>query len=187
MIDDILNETRDKMKKAIDVTMQDLSSIRSGRATPSLVENIVISAYGGTTQMKLMELATITTMDAKTIVIAPFDPSIMQEVEKGLQMANTGMTPIVDGEMIRISIPPLTEDRRKEYTRLAKTKVEAGKIMVRQIRQDAMHQIKKDADDGTISEDQQKMLEKHIQDTTDKMVLELDALEKKKEAELMQV
>jgi ribosome recycling factor len=187
MIDQILNDTRDKMRKSIDVTTQDLSSIRSGRATPSLVENIVVSVYGGSTQMKLMELSTITTMDAKTIVISPYDPSQIQEIEKGLQVANIGMTPIVDGEIIRITIPSLTEERRKEYIKLAKTKIEAGKVMVRQIRQDAMHHIKKDEDEGTIDEDQKKMLEKHIQDITDKMVEELDALEKKKEAELLQV
>lgn len=187
MIDQILNDTRDKMRKAFEVTAQDLTSIRSGRATPSLVENIMISAYGGTTQMKLMELSTITTMDSKTIVISPFDPSVLQEIEKGLMVANTGMTPIVDGEIIRITIPSLTEERRKEYIKLAKTKIEAGKVMVRQIRQDAMHRIKKDAEEGSIDEDQKKMLEKHIQEITDKMVEELDSLEKKKEAELLQV
>jgi ribosome recycling factor len=187
MIDAILTETRDKMRKSIEVTTQDLSTVRSGKASPSLVEHIVVTVYGGTATMKLMELATIATSDARTLTITPYDPSVMQEIEHGLQVANTGMTPIVDGEMIRITIPPLTEERRREFLKLAKTKIEAGKIMIRQIRQEAMHQIKKNADDKTISEDQQKMFEKHIQELTDKMVVELEVLEKKKEAELMQV
>lgn len=187
MIDTILTQTKDKMQKSVEVTKEDLSSIRSGRATPSLVENIVIPVYGGSTKMKLMEIATITTMDSKTIVIAPYDVSIISEIERGLLEANTGMTPVVDGEVIRISIPPLTEERRKEFIKLAKTKIEAGRIMVRQIRQDMMHEVKKLADEKIIDEDLKKTAEKQIQEVTDKMGKELDTIQEKKEAELMQV
>lgn len=187
MIDQLLNQTRDKMKKAVEVTIADLGTIRSGRATPSLIENVVLSVYGGTSQMKLMELATINAQDAKTLLITPYDISILQEIEIGLQKANVGMTPIVDGEAIRINLPPLTEERRREFIKLAKTKVEAGKVMVRQVRQDAMHSAKKLADENAIDEDQKKMLEKHIQELTDSMVEELGELEKKKETELLQV
>lgn len=187
MIDTILTQTKDKMQKALEVTKEDLSSIRSGRATPSLVENVIIFAYQGTTKMKLMELATITTMDAKTIVISPYDTTIISEIEKSLLEANIGMTPIVDGEIIRISIPPLTEERRKEYIKLAKAKIEAGKIMIRQIRQDMMQHLKKMEDDNTIDEDQKKLGEKHIQEITDTHVHELEQLGIKKEEELIQV
>lgn len=187
MIDTILTQTKEKMQKSVEVTKEDLSSVRSGRATPSLVENIQISVYGGTARMKLMELATISTSDTKTIVIAPYDQSIIPEIEKGLMEANTGMTPIVDGEIIRISIPALTEERRKEFIKLAKTKIEAGKIIIRQIRQDMMHEIKKLVESKDIDEDQQKMGEKHIQDITDSMVKELDDIGLRKETELMQV
>jgi ribosome recycling factor len=187
MIDSILSQTKEKMQKSVEVTQEDLTTIRSGRATPSLVENIVIPVYGGTAKMKLLEVATITTMDAKTIVIAPYDGSIIGEIEKGLLEANTGMTPIVDGEIIRITIPVLTEERRKEYLKLAKTKIEAGKIMLRQIRQDMMHDVKKLADEKVIDEDLKKTAEKHIQDITDQMVLELDRIGDKKESELLQL
>lgn len=187
MIDTILSQTKDKMNKALEVTREDLSTIRSGRATPSLVEHLVVNVYGGTAKMKLMELATITTMDSKTIVIAPYDMSVIAEIEKGLLEANTGLTPIVDGEVIRITIPSLTEERRKEYIKLAKAKVEAGKIMVRQIRQDIMHDVKRMADEKTIDEDLKKIAEKKIQETTDEMTRELDALASKKEEELLQL
>lgn len=187
MIEPIVAGVRDRMRKAIEVTSQDLTTIRSGRATPALVENISIQAYGGTQRLKVMELATITTLDAKTIVIAPYDPSIIGELEKGILEANAGITPVIDGEVIRISIPSLTEERRQEYIKLAKTKLEAGKIMVRQVRQDGMHALKKSEGDKEISEDQRKLGEKKVQELTDEMIAELESIGERKEAELMQV
>ena len=187
MIDALLNQTREKMRKAIAVTHNDLSSIRSGRATPALVEHIVIPAYGGSQRLKLMEMATITTMDAKTIMIAPYDPSQTGDIERGILEANVGLTPVIDGEIIRISIPSLSEERRLEYLKLAKTKLEAGRVMIRQIRGDAMRDIKKQEAAGDVSEDQQKHGEKLVQELTDEMIAEIDSLGEKKEAELMQV
>ncbi len=187
MLEQLISQTRDKMRKAIEITTQDLSSIRSGRATPALVENISIAAYGGTQRLKVRELATITTLDAKTIVIAPFDPSIVHEIEKGIQESNNGLTPVVDGEVIRISIPSLTEERRQEYIKLAKTKLEAGRIMVRQVRQDGMHAIKKAATEKEIDEDQQKLAEKKVQELTDEMIADIDSMGERKEQELLQV
>ncbi len=187
MIDNILHSTRDRMKKAIEVTRTDLSSIRSGRATPALVENIVVTVYGGTQHLKMMELSTITTMDAKTIMISPYDPSIITEISRGLEAANTGLTPVIDGEIIRISLPPLSEERRQEYIKLAKTKLEAGKVMVRGVRHDAMKEIAKTEADGTVSEDEKTLAEKKIQELTDEMIAELDAMGEKKEQELLQV
>jgi ribosome recycling factor len=187
MVDAILAKTHDHMKKALEVTMGDLATIRSGRATPALVENMVISAYGGTQHLRVMEMATITTMDAKTIVIAPYDPSIIIEIEKGIQEANTGLTPVIDGEIIRISIPPLSAERRVEYIKLAKAKLESGRVMIRQMRHEAMKNLKNAADEKTISEDQQKYGDKLVQEMTDEMIAEIDSLGTKKEAELMQV
>jgi ribosome recycling factor len=152
MIEQIFQNTRDHMKKALEVTKQDIAGIRSGRATPALVENIMITAYGGSQHLRVMEMATITTMDAKTIVIAPYDPSTITELEKGIQEANTGLTPVIDKELIRITIPSLSAERRQEYIKLAKTKLEGGRVMIRQIRHEAMKQLKKIADEKTISE-----------------------------------
>lgn len=187
MTDTILNQTRDRMKKAIEVTTTDLQSIRSGRATPALVETIIIPAYGGSQRLKVMELATITTTDAKTIVISPYDPSIIAELEKGIQESKRGLTPVIDGEIIRITIPPLSQERRNEYIKLARAKVEGGRIMIRQIRQDAMHQVKKLLGESRISEDDQKHSEKQIQELTDEMIADLDGLLERKEQELLQV
>ncbi len=187
MIDTILAVTRDRMRKALEVTNQEISGIRSGRATPVLVENIVIAAYGGTQHLKVMEMATITTMDAKTIVIAPYDPSVIADIEHGIQESNRGLSPVVDGEIIRITIPPLSEERRQEYIKLARTKLEAGRIMIRQVRHEAMRDLKKEVDGKTISEDQDKHAQKQVQEMTDEMIAEIDTIGEKKEAELLQV
>lgn len=187
MIEATLNAAREKMKKALDVSRNDLASIRSGRATPALVENTVIMAYGGTQRLRIQEMATITTMDAKTIVISPYDPSTIAEIEKGVMEANTGLTPVVDREIIRITIPPLSEERRQEYIKLAKAKLEAGKVMVRQIRGDAMRDLKRLEESKTISEDERKHGERLVQELTDEMIAEIDSLGHKKEAELLQV
>ncbi len=187
MIDALLSQTRDLMKKAVEVTRGDLSTIHTGRATPALVEHITIAAYGGTQRLKLLELATITTMDAKSLLIQPFDPTILQEIEKGLLEANTGLTPVVDGEVIRITIPPLSQERREEYIKLARTKLEGGRIMVRQARHEGMRKLKLAEENKEISEDQQKYGDKQVQELTDEMIAELDGLGQRKEAELMQV
>jgi ribosome recycling factor len=127
-------------------------------------------------------MATITTMDAKTIVIAPYDPSTINEIEKGVLEANSGLTPVVDGEVIRISIPSLSTERRQEYIKLAKAKLESGRVMIRQIRHDAMKHIKKAVDEKTITEDQQEYGDKMVQKMTDEMVAEIDGFGAKKEA-----
>jgi ribosome recycling factor len=187
VIEPILSKARESMRRSLSVMQQDLSSIRSGRATPALVENIVIAAYGGTQRLKIMEMATITSMDTKTLVIAPYDPSQIGDIEKGIQQAQTGLTPVVDGDIIRISIPPLSEERRHEYIRLAKAKLEAGRVNIRQVRADAMKDLKKLEEEKQISQDEQKHGERLVQELTDDVIGEIDMLGKKKEEELLQV
>lgn len=187
MLDSILNVAREHMRKTLEITQHDLASIHSGRATPALVEHIMIGAYGGSQRLKLMELATITTTDAKALVVDPYDPSIIAEIEKGILEANVGLTPVIDGEIIRITIPPLSEERRQEYIKLARTKLEGGRIMVRQVRAEAMKNLKKMEEGGEISEDERKHGEKLIQELTDEMIAEIDTIGEKKEAELLQV
>ena len=187
MLDAILSSTRDRMKKAIEVTHTDLASVRSGRATPALVENIVVSVYGNTQHLKVMELGTIGTTDSRTLVITPYDPSVIGEIERGIAAANTGLNPVIDGEVLRISIPPLSEERRAEYIKLAKVKLEAGKVMVRGVRHDAMKEIAKTFASKDISEDEQKSGEKKVQELTDEMIAEIESMGEKKEAELLQV
>lgn len=187
MIDALLADTRDRMKKAIEVTRTDLSSIRSGRATPALVENIVVAVYGGSQHLKIRELATITATDTKTLVITPYDPSIIGEIDRGIQAANVGLTPNGDGELIRITLPPLSEERRQEYIRLAKVKLEAGKVMIRQVRHDAMKELHTAFSQKEIGEDEKRAGEKKVQELTDEMIAELETMGSKKEEELLQV
>jgi ribosome recycling factor len=187
MIDIILSQTKDKMRKAIEVTRMDLSSIRSGRATSSLVENIVITAYEGTQKLRVMEMATINTPDAKTIVITPYDPVTREDLIKGIQAGSANLTPVSDGDVLRITIPSMSQEQREEYIKLARTKLEGGRIMVRQVRQEAMKDLKRELDEKLISEDQEKVGEKKVQELTDEMIGEIDNTGERKEQELLQV
>jgi len=183
-MDPIIQSTSQNMSKVLDVIKSDIATVRTGRATPSLVENIVISAYGGSAKLKVMELATIGASDPQTLVITPFDNSTIHEIEKGIQEANTGLNPVVDSPVIRISIPPLSKERREELIHLMKQKLENGKIMIRQNRQEAMNEVKKD--EG-LSEDDTRRLEKEIQRVTDEFMGQIDGMGKKKEEELLQM
>ncbi len=183
-MDPLAQETKKRIEKVLDVLKGDLGTIRTGRATPALVENIVINAYAGTARLKLMELATIGSTDAKTLVITPFDPSIINEIQKGIEAANAGFTPIVDGPLIRISIPPLSQERREELIKAMKHKLENGKIMVRQARHESMDTIKKEFEGR---EDDIKRLEKEVQKIVDETMETIEGYGRQKEQELMQI
>lgn len=174
---------RENMSKAIDILSSDLSTIRTGKATPALVENIVVSVYNGTTKLRVMEVATVAASDAQTLVLTPFDQSITEEIRKGIMESGAGFNPSSDGQVIRITIPPLSEERRQELIHLMKQKLENGKVMIRQIRHEAMNDVKK----ADLPEDEESRLEKEVQNTTDQMMGQIDALGSKKEEELMQI
>ena len=129
-MDTIVQELKEKVNKVLDVLKTDLGTIRTGRAAPSLVENIVVTVYQGTTKLRVMEVATVGASDASTLQITPFDQSIINEIQKGIQDANTGLNPVVDGHVIRISIQPLSQERREELIKLMKHKLENGRIMM---------------------------------------------------------
>jgi len=183
-MDPLAETTKKKIDKVLDVLKGDLSTIRTGRAAPSLVENIVINAYGGTAKLKVMELATVGTTDTQTLVITPFDPSIINEIAKGIEAANNGFTPAVDGLVIRITIPPLSQDRREELIKAMKHKLENGRIMVRQCRHEAMEDIKKEYEGR---EDDIKRLEKEVQRLVDDTMGIIDSWGAQKEEELMKI
>lgn len=186
-MDKVQQETREKMHRAIEVIKTDLASVRTGRATPALVENISVSAYDGTTTMKLQELATITTSDSRTLIVTPFDSTQVPAIEKAIFEINIGLTPVVDGVLIRLTIPSLTEERRMEYLKLAKAKIEGGRIMIRQIRHDIMVEIKRRFADSELNEDEKTHLEKEIQMITDETMAEVEVLLEKKENELREI
>lgn len=183
----MLEETRQKMQKALEVLRQDLATVRTGRATPALLENVLIPCYGGTQKLKLMELCTITAQDVQNLVLTPFDPSIIGEIRNGILTSSLGLNPILDGNVLRINIPPLTEERRQEMVKLVKQKVEGGRIMIRQIRHEEMTQLKRRFDGGEISEDEKIHQEKQLQELTDKMISEIEVLGETKEKDLLTV
>ena len=182
-----LDEMKQKMQKAFIVLQEDLATVRTGRATPSLVENVVVSVYQGTQRLKIKELATIAVSDPQTLVLQPFDPSITDEIQKGIMEANIGLTPSSDGNVIRISIPPLSQERRKDLIKLMKQKLESGKITIRQIRQDARNVVRKQHLDKVISEEQMYRKDQEIQKITDEIILAVDEMGSKKEEELLQI
>lgn len=183
---DILNETRSHMQKSFDVLLQDFATIRTGKANTALVEHIEINAYTGV-RLKLNEVATVAIQDPHTLIVTPFDQSIMSNIEKGIQESNIGISPAVSGHIIRLSIPPLTEERRKEFVKLIHQKAESGRIMIRQVRHNAMDDIKKKKDDKSIGEDDANRLEKEVQKMTDEYMEKIDELKNKKEEEIMTI
>lgn len=186
-MESLVSDVRQKMQKVLEVIKTDFSTVRTGRAAPSLVEHIAINAYGGTQKLKVMELATIHSSDPQTLIITPFDASIIGEIQKGIMEANVGLTPSIDSQVIRISIPPLSEERRQQLIHLMKQKLEGGRIQIRQVRHEAMAEIKKQSNDKIISEDEVTHLEKEIQKLTDDVMGEIEGIGKKKEEDLLQI
>lgn len=185
MLPEIIEETENKMKKAIETSKEELALIRTGRASATLVERIKIEYYGVATPLK--EIANITVPEADLIVIQPWDKNYVSEVEKAIWKADIGLTPNNDGTIIRLSIPPLSEERRKEMVKLVKKEIESGKVAIRNVRRETNDGIKKLEKDGDISEDQSKEFLKKIQDLTDSYVSDLDDISKVKEAEIMKI
>ncbi len=176
-----------RMQDVLDLVVSDIGSIRTGKATGSLVEDLVVDAYGGTQKLKVNELATITAPDPQTIIIDPWDKSIIGEIKKAISAANIGLNPIIDEEIVRISLPMMTTQDREKYVKLLSTKLENGRIMIRQVRGDAMKGIKAGFEEKEITEDEKFNQEKRLQELTDSFVDKVDELGERKEQELMQI
>ena len=176
-----------KMQKVVDSVVSDISGIRTGRATPSLIENVICPAYGGTQPLRVLELASITAPDTQTLVISPWDKSIIGDIRKGILEANIGMNPSIDGEVIRIVFPQLTTEDREKYVKLLSQKLENGKVMIRQIRADEMHDIKKGFEAKEITEDEKKDTEKKLQELTDLYIGKIETLGENKKKELLTI
>jgi ribosome recycling factor len=183
-IKDILRETEEKMKKAIDAVIREFSEIRTGRAHPSLVEGIRIDYYGQSTLLK--QLASISIPDARLIVIQPWDPSIIQEIEKAILKSNLGITPSNDGKIIRLSIPPLSKERREELIKVVKKMAEDGRISLRTIRHEAIEETRRLQKESKITEDERYRTQDEIQKIIDKYTQKIDQILKEKEKELME-
>jgi ribosome recycling factor len=173
------------MRKSVEATQRTFNTIRTGRANPSLLDKIVVEYYGAETPLK--SLATINTPDSQTIQIQPFDSGVINLIEKAIGMSDLGLTPNNDGKVIRINIPPLTEDRRKDLCKLAARYAEEGKVALRNIRREGIDRIKKQEKDGECSEDQSRDEQDKVQKLTDRYIVELEKLLAAKEADILKV
>lgn len=180
-------EISNKMQRALDALKDDLSGIRTGRATSSLVENVVVLAYGGAQRLKIMELASISVPDAQQIIVEPWDKSIIGEIRKGIEAANIGLNPSIDGDKIRLSVPPMTTEDREKFVKLLSQKMENARIMVRQIRGEGMQDIKKSFEEKALSEDQRELSEKNLQKITDEFIKKIEDIGMIKEQDLRKV
>ena len=184
-ITEIQNNAKTKMEKTKDVLRGDLMAIRAGRANPQLLDRITVDYYGTPTPLK--NVANISAPEPRVLQINPWDAKMVKDISKAIQASDLGLTPSNDGKVIRLMLPELTEERRKELTKQVKKYGEEGKVAVRNIRRDAMDEIKKKTKKSEITEDDQKNLEKELQDLTDKRCKEIDELTAKKDKELMAV
>lgn len=183
-IDQILKDTTETMKKAVEHCSGELIKIRAGKASPNMLEDIKVDYYGMPTP--LLQAANVSNIDSRTLSIMPYEKAMLAPIEKAIFQSNIGVTPSNDGVIIRISMPPLTEERRKEFVKKAFAEGETGKIAIRNIRRDAIENIKKLQKDG-LSEDACKDGENRVQQLTDKMIASIESYCQDKEKELMTV
>lgn len=184
-IDLYLEEAKDLMDKAVDHTRHEFTRIRAGKAMPSMLDGLKVEYYG--TPAPINQVATVNTPDAKSIVIKPFEKKMVGEIERAIINSDLGLNPQNDGELIRLNIPPLTEERRRELVKAVKHEGENGKISIRNARKDVLNHLKKLLKDGDVSEDEEKSAESEVQELTDEHVAKIDELVKKKEEEIMTV
>lgn len=184
MIEDIFKEAEEKMSRAVDALRRDLVTIRTGRASPALVEKLPVECYG--TSTPLNQLATISIPEPRLIAIRPWDPNILEDIEKAILKSDLGLTPTNDGKIIRLSIPRLSEERRQELTRLVGQRVEEGKVTVRNHRHDALNKLRELEREGEISEDAFYRAKDDLQEITNKFTDKMDELGRKKEKEIME-
>ena len=180
----ILEDTRDNMKKALNHLESELVKIRAGKASPQMLEGLMVDYYGSPTLLN--QVGNVSVMDARTLTIQPWEKNMLQPIERAIINANLGVTPQNDGNIIRLFMPPLTEERRKEFVKRAGGEGEQTKVAIRNIRRDAIEQIKKLQKDG-LSEDEAKDAEKEIQDITDKHIVLVEKHLQAKEKEIMSV
>lgn len=185
MINEVLEETRDRMKKSQDSFEKEMGKVRTGRASQAILDGVRVDYYG--TQTPLPQMATVSIPESRLITVKPWDVSVINEVEKAILKANLGLTPSNDGKLIRISIPPLTEERRKEIVKTVAKTCEEYKVAVRNIRRDSNEMLKELQKEGEISEDDSFKGQKQIQELTDKHIQNLDEIFAAKEKEILEV
>lgn len=185
MIDDIQKRTSDRMKKSIEALKHEFSKIRTGRAHPSLLEHVSISYYGN--EVPLSQAANVTVEDARTLAITPWERSMIPVIEKAIMTSDLGLNPATNGPVIRVPLPPLTEQRRKDLIKVVRAEAENGRVAIRNIRRDANNELKAALKDKLISEDEEKRSGDQVQKLTDQYVKEVEVLLGEKEADLLAI
>jgi ribosome recycling factor len=185
LIDNFLGDATQRMDKSVDATHEHFNSVRTGRATPALLDRITVDYYGTPTPLK--NLATISAPEPRMLTIQPFDPSSIKQIEKTIQESDLGLTPSNDGKLIRLPIPQLTEERRKELVKVVRQMAEEGRVAVRNVRRDAIKHLEELVKQGDVGDDDERAAETRVQKLTDEHVARIDELLKRKEAEIMEV
>ncbi len=185
MIDDLLKDAGERMAKSVDSTRGEFGTVRTGRAAPSLLDRVVVDYYG--TPTPLNQLATVSVPEARLLTVQPFDISALDDIERGIVGADLGVTPGNDGKIIRISIPELTEERRRELVKQAKAIAEDGRIAIRNIRRDVMHDLRQLKEEGEVGSDEEHRAEEALQKLTDDNIGQLDEALSRKESEILEV
>jgi len=184
-IDDFLADATARMKRSVEATHEHFNSVRTGRASAALLDRIQVEYYGTPSQLKT--IATINVPEPRLLTIQPFDPSSVKLVEKAIMESNLGLTPSNDGKIIRLPIPQLTEDRRKELVKVVRNMAEEGRVAVRNVRRDVMRHLEELVRNGEVGDDEERAAESRVQKLTDDHVHQIDELMKRKEAEIMEV
>lgn len=182
-VKDLINQKKSSFDGILDFYKTDIASIRTGRATPSLVEDIAVEAYGQ--RMTVKELATITAPEPRSLLIQPWDKTVLSSIEGAIRKSDLGLNPVVDGQAVRLNIPALTEERRKEFIKLLKQKTEESKVKIRRIREEIWHKVQAMEHDHEIGEDEKFKAKDDLQKVVDEFNHKLEDLEKKKEQELL--
>ena len=185
LIDELLEDAGERMSKSVDATNHEFASVRTGRASPALLDRVHVDYYGASTPLR--QLATINAAEAQLLTVQPYDKSSMKAIEKGITEANLGLTPSNDGNIIRLVIPQLTEERRREFVKMVRHIAEEGRIAIRNVRRDVMHDLRELKEGGDVGADEEHRAETSLTKLTNDKVAELDALLKGKEEEILEV
>jgi ribosome recycling factor len=185
MIDELLQDARDHMDKSCEATRSKFGSVRTGRATPHLLDRISVEYYGTKTPLK--QLATVSAPEARLLTVQPYDKSSIKNIERAIMESDVGLTPNNDGQIIRLQVPELTEERRKELVKVVRHLAEEGRVAIRNIRRDVMHDLRELRDAGEAGSDDEHRAEEALQKLTDEKVKELDGVLKAKEEEILEV
>ena len=185
LIDELLADASDRMSKSVEATNHEFGSVRTGRASPALLDRVHVDYYGASTPLK--QLATINAAEAQLLTVQPYDKSSLKAIEKGISEAQLGLTPNNDGAIIRLQIPEMTEERRREFVKMVRHIAEEGRVAIRNVRRDVKHDLRELKDSGDVGADEEHRAEAELQKLTDAKIAELDALLKGKEDEILEV